>query len=172
MTVHLPTPGSQRRLNEAARFATTAVHDETTVAPDHVEPEPAEQVRAAIAELDRLDTTMLTLDARMDRIEIRLEDPKLADEYGPTHSLRIEAEDRLSVLFDAWLVAYQRVRSLAWAVSWYSAKLIDIDDEETLDELGRLLSAGGGALPRIQANGPEYLDYRGWQRLIAFACPF
>jgi hypothetical protein len=172
MTVHLPTPGTQRRLNEAARFAAIAVRDESNVAPYHVEPKPAEQIRTAITVLDALDVQMLALEARIGRLEYQLADSHLRAQFGPTDPLRIEAEDRLAGLERDWNQLFQDVRNTAWMVARASRQLIDAGEADSLVELGRLLSIGIGALPRIADTAPDYLIYQGWQRLADAAVPF
>jgi hypothetical protein len=172
MTVHLPTPGAKRRLNEAARFAAAAVRDETNVATYHVEPEPAEQIRNAIGTLDALDVQMLALEARIGRLEYRLADSHLLAQFGPTDPFRIEAEDRLAGLERDWNRLFQDVRNTAWTIARASRQLIDVGETDELVDLGRLLSTGIGALPRIADTAPDYLIYQGWRRLADAAVPF
>lgn len=130
------------------------------------------ELRNALNLLDQADTSLQGLTAKIEKLRKRLNDPNLIADYPDDHPVRIDAEDRLADIKKLWNGSQWDAYFWAVQVMTHGHALIEKNQTDELDSIGREMIHGWGALGCVQELFAELVDSKTWRRLAAAACPF
>jgi hypothetical protein len=125
-----------------------------------------EEIARAIAELQRLDEDMLTIDTAIDTHEQIWVDPT-TDPWD-----RVDTEQALDRLYDQRSQASWNVMQSANRLIFFGTVLVDEWRDVALDNAARKMSCCDGLFQRVSAEWPEIAKDGIWQRFQGEAVPF